>query len=158
MESRRTVFDPPADAVAVVVFTDGRFEIAGGAVAAAAYVVADPKLDRPGDAAVVRVDRREGRVAVGVRNRASGARVLTFEGVTGERTEAVESTDGAAVTIARDVAEGARAVTARLDDGRGRGDLWPENDGLSVGVLPSARERWYVSGRRGGGCAGVDGG
>jgi hypothetical protein len=149
LDSRETLFTPPPDAVAVVVFSDAQFGGPSGRTMPPVYVIADPKLDRPPDAAVTRIDQRDARAAaaaVTLRN-AGPPRRLTFGGVTSDSTQQIEpTTDAGDVTIARPIAPGAAAVTARLDNATAKGDLWPENDTLSLPVLPPrATQKWFVS-------------
>ncbi|HEY7120667.1 MAG TPA: vWA domain-containing protein [Tepidisphaeraceae bacterium] len=132
----RTVFAPPA-APAVVLFSDGRFELP--AFAPPTFVVADPELDQPADAAVARLEARGEDLAVTVAN-TGGPRRLALDGVS---PVAIEPSAGP-VTLTRKSKTGAAVATAQLD----KGDRWPENDSLSLPIAPPVlRQRWFVSSR-----------
>ena len=64
----RTVYSPPR-ADAIVLFSDARFERPRSA--APTYVVIDPNLEHPGDAAVTRLESRADAIAVAIRNAGS---------------------------------------------------------------------------------------
>jgi hypothetical protein len=126
----RTVFAPPP-AVAVLLFSDGRFELP--ASAAPTFVPLDPLLEQTTDSAIERLEARDGAVAVRVRNQAAEARELT---VAGQRQQVGHGT----VIVTRQ-AKPRETVAARV---RGQ-DLWPENDALSLRISPPlASERWWV--------------
>ena len=137
----RTVFAPPAGQT-VVLFSDAQFEIPQ--VAPPVYVVVDPQLESPGDAAVRRLEARGDDAVVTVHN-GGGPRELTLSG-TEEATRAAVPPGPMVVT--RKLAASPRAptvvvptVVARLN----AADAWPENDVLSLRPPPPpVAERWWV--------------
>jgi len=135
MGGEKTVFAPPA-AAAVLLFSDGRFELPE--VAAPVYAVADPELDQVKDAGVSGLRARGEEIEVKVQN-AGGARRLTIEGAA---TRPTMSIDEGTLTIARPMAPGAEVATAQFDPG----DAWPENDALSVSLAGAMRsQKWLVA-------------
>ena len=144
MPTRRTVFSPPAAAM-VLLFSDARFD--PPAVAPPTFVVVDGALEEPADAAVERMEVRGNELAVTVRN-AGGPRTLSLVGLSA--AEEIPIPAGGLV-VTRRVPEGmaTRTVTARLSGG----DLWTENDALSLVLPPPAQaEQWRV-----GAAAGAEG-
>ena len=139
--AKRTAFRPPA-AAAVILFSDGRFD--PRAVAPPTHVVIDPTLEEASDAAVERLEVRDGELAVTVRND-GGPRELTVAApADAAPMQATVSTGGAVLT--RRLPEAAQSVAARL----AAADAWPENDQLTLTVPPPADlERWWVGGRGG---------
>ncbi|MDB5320667.1 MAG: hypothetical protein JWN40_2298, partial [Phycisphaerales bacterium] len=138
LAGERTVFAPPA-AAAVVLFSDGRFELPG--IAPPVFVVADPELDRVDDAGVDRLEVRGGEVVAHVHNVGPAPRRVTLEGVATQPSVAIEG-GGGAIVITREVRKDARVATAQVNGG----DRWPENDGLSAPVAVGMRtQRWLVS-------------
>jgi hypothetical protein len=137
----KTVFAPPA-AVAVVLFSDGRFELPE--TGPPTFAVTDPELDRVRDAGVNELTTRGEEIAVKVHN-GGGARRLTLEGADFGRgaTRPAMSIDEGSLTLVRPIAPGAEVATAQFE----AGDLWPENDALSVSLAGAMRsQKWYVSG------------
>jgi hypothetical protein len=135
LAGERTVFAPPA-AVAVVLFSDGRFELP--AAGPPTFAVADPALDQVDDAAVNRLETRGKLLAVTVQN-GGGPRRLTLDGAA---TKPVVSIDAGAIMITRGIRADAGAAAAKLD----KGDRWPENDSLSLPLAaPMRTQRWFVS-------------
>ena len=131
----KTVFTPPA-AVAIVLFSDGRFD--PPAAAPPIFPVPDPALDQPDDAAVARLETRQNQLAVTIAH-AGAPRRLTLDAATTQPTAAIDS---GALVLTRPIKPGATIVTAQLN----KGDLWPENDSLSLALAPPMRtQRWYVS-------------
>lgn len=135
-----TRFEPPP-APAVVLFSDARFE--PPSAAPPTFVVADPNLDRPGDAAVTHLHQRGRDLAATIAN-GGDARSLALSGSTAT-TRSTLTIDGGSVTITRPLASDATGTsTARLN----AADRWPENDALTLPLLPPARtQRWLVSAR-----------
>ncbi len=130
LPGEHTEFKPPA-AGAVVLFSDGRFELPAGAPPT--YPVIDAMLDRPVDAAVVRMELRGSELAVATRN-SGGPREMRVGG------NKEEIPNGSSVTT-RPVGEKEGEIVARLS----AGDLWPENDTLTIASLPTwDSQRWWV--------------
>lgn len=139
--SKRTNFDPPT-ADAVVVFSDGRF--AAPAYSPPVYFVLDAGLEHPADAAVRKMEMRGGEIAVTVKSTGGENRVLTISG------DSEATTRSSATT--RPVAAGESVMVVPVDGARGRwraelsgGDLWPENDALTLDLPPPMlRQRWWI--------------
>jgi hypothetical protein len=133
--AERTVFQPPAAAAAVVLFSDARFELPQAGPPT--YVVIDPLLDAPADAAISSLEVRGGQAVVNVSN-SGNPRRLTVAGMA--NTPPATAPSGSYV-LTRKLDPRAATVSARLAPG----DAWPENDQL-VGRLPPAEhtERWWV--------------
>ncbi len=131
-----TVFTPPPEADAILLFSDGRFELP--ATGPPTYPVIDPALDSPGDASVVRLEMRNQQCVATIYNDGkarkavwSGAAPLDQGSVTGRQ-----------VRTAVPLAETETTVT--LDPG----DRWPENDSLSVRPAPPPQmEKWWIGER-----------
>lgn len=130
----KTVFAPPA-AVAVVLFSDGRFELP--AAGPPVFAVTDPALDQAQDASIARLQTRQNQLAVTIHH--SGApRRLTL----GSASTQPITIDSGAITLSRPIHADATTATAQLN----KGDLWPENDSLSLALAPPMRtQRWFVS-------------
>jgi hypothetical protein len=131
-----TRFAPPA-APAVLLFSDGRFELPP--TAPPTFVVADANLDQPGDAAVTRLEQRGRELATTVHNGGDRARTLALGS---SATRPAIPVEPGAVTITRPFeASAATAIGARLNPA----DRWPENDGLSLPLpVPPRSQRWLV--------------
>ena len=159
----RTRFDPPDDADAVVLLSDGRFPATPGQVAGpAVFAVVDPNLVAPGDAAVREIEFAGGRatvVAVGPGAGSPGAGSSGPGGSAGTepRRLVVRDASGADVTstdlppgVARIAVDGSgpsadRSLVARVS----AGDRWPENDALAADPpRPAVAPRWWVSADR----------
>lgn len=131
--SDQTVFTPPP-VDEIVLFSDGRFALP--ADSPPVYPVIDPLLQDPTDASITGMELIGNRIAITVANNGR-ARTLTLEGVSGPQTQIVEGNQ----TIIRTVARGASQIVARISPG----DLWPENDSMSIRILPpAASERWWA--------------
>jgi hypothetical protein len=126
----RTVFAPPSSADAVVLFSDGRFD--PPALLPPTFAVIDPSLERPGDAAVTRLEWSGDRVtATVVADRPATLRWTGADPPTAD-------VSGGGVAWATPTGD---EVTATV---RG-GDRWPENDALSIRrPPPPTAERWWV--------------
>ena len=128
---RTTWTAPPPGASAVLLFSDGRFD--PPATAQPVYVVIDPALEQPGDAAVTSLERRGEQLIVTTSNGGNGTRELSVDGRStpvqrGARTIAVPAGD-------------ASATVAQLSGG----DAWPENDALTLAPPPPAmNQRWWI--------------
>ena len=126
----RTVFLPPPSADAVLLFSDGRFDLP--AVAPPTFAVIDPSLEHPADAAVQRLTWSGDRVDATVA--ASGAATLRWTGA----IPATADVTGGGLVSARPMAG---QVTAAVSGG----DRWPENDRLTIRAPPPpTAERWWV--------------
>lgn len=136
LPATRTVFTaPPADAV--LLFSDGRF--APPPTVAPTHVVVDPALDAASDAAVLKLELRGDQVIATLRNNGL-ARSLRWSGATSNDNSPIT---GSIVRIAT-FNSGAAAVTASLSPG----DLWPENDSLSIHPPPSlSGQKWWIGER-----------
>jgi hypothetical protein len=122
---------PPLTGDAVVLFSDARFPLP--AAGPPTYIVADPALEDPNDAAISEFDIRNGQVSATVRNTGK-PRGLTVAGAS-----SVASPGEFVVT--QPLPAGATVVTAQLSVG----DPWPENDVLSASPLPPPSvERWWI--------------
>jgi hypothetical protein len=135
----RTVFAPPA-ARAVVLFSDGRFDLP--AAAPPTFVVADPALDLPGDAAVTRLEARGPDLA-------ATTTAPDAPPAPSARTVAIENQptplQPGRLTVTRPLRPGETVATAQISPG----DRWPENDVLSLPLAPPSRaQRWWVSAGR----------
>lgn len=131
----QTVFNPPAEAAAIVLFSDGRFE--APAAAPPTFVVVDPQLESPADAAVVTL-QSSGRNLIAAVSNSGQQRAVSFNGCSSIHS-AVAAPGRSEFALTPDAT--ATQVAARL----AVGDLWPENDQL-VAPAPVAerREKWWV--------------
>lgn len=131
----RTVLAPPEDAPVVLLFSDGQFEIP--AHAAPTYVVVDPGLEAPQDAAISDLGIHDGQAVAEISNHAQ-PRVLSFIGTQPNARDIAPVGDS---TFAHSVERGAASISAALAPG----DPWPENDQLSILPEPrNLREQWWV--------------
>jgi hypothetical protein len=165
MAADQTVFTP-ADADAILLFSDARFALP--AVSPPVYAVVDPALEEPGDAAVEDLRVRDRTVSATVKNGGAariasileqraprdaphpalspeyGSTTLTAgegEGKKGEVAATTEPVGEGTVVIERDVPQDVSAVSVQLSPG----DLWPENDSLETVVTPAmSSERWWI--------------
>jgi hypothetical protein len=134
MTGDKTIYAPPA-AIAVLLFSDGQFELS--AAAPPTFAVADPALDQPDDAAVSRLEMRQNQIAATI-TQTGAPRRLTIDSAA---TQPIIPIEGP-LAIARTIRPGATVATAQLN----KGDRWPENDALSIALTPPMRtQRWYVS-------------
>lgn len=130
--SARTVFAPP-DASAVILFSDGRFELPPSAPPT--YFVIDGGLIDPPDAAVAAARFEDGVADV----RISGRGAERTLGVTGASPLTVWPQSG---TWHRIKTPAATVMRADLSPG----DVWPENDALTfTPPPPPERPRWWIS-------------
>src|SRR4051794_18326518 len=134
MPSDQTNFAPPANADAIVLFSDGRFDLP--ASSPPVTVVVDPILAHPSDASIVNLEERGNELAAEVRN--SGApRTLNW---VNRKRQATTAPAGSTVVTTRLVTT-TETITARLSPG----DAWPENDVLAIRPSPPiASQRWWV--------------
>ena len=133
--AERTVFKPPAGAAAVVLFSDARFELPQAGPPT--YVVVDPLLDAPADAAISSLEVRGGQAIVNVSN-SGNPRRLTVAGTSGPPAATAPS---GSYVLTRKLDPQAANVSARLAPG----DAWPENDQLPARAPPAEHtERWWV--------------
>lgn len=137
----RTVFAPPDDAPVVLLFSDGQFELP--AHAPPTYVVVDPGLEEPKDAAVSHLEIHDGQAVAEISNRGQ-PRVLNFIATQRSATDVAPSGDS---TFAHPVEHDAAGISAALAPG----DPWPENDQLSILPAPrNLREQWWVGAQNAG--------
>lgn len=130
----RTVFSPPA-ASAVVLFSDARFQ--APLLLPPTFVVVDPALEAPTDAAIADIEIRPDEAAVFTRN-AGEKRLLSLSGVGGASTATAPN---GGIVITRPLVDAATQIVARLAPG----DAWPENDALpSFAPPPESAVRWWV--------------
>jgi Ca-activated chloride channel family protein len=135
MPAERTIYHPPAGASAVLLFSDGRFEIPTSG--SPTYIAPDPALDAPIDAAIASLEVRGLDVVVSVRNTGNPRRLI-FDGISGA---APATAPAGNFVLARSIDSHAAAVSARLAPG----DPWPENDQLTAFASPAGHsERWWV--------------
>lgn len=136
MPSERTVFSPPP-AGAIVLFSDGRFELPEAAPPT--YIVIDPGLEQAADGSIQRLEWRGRQLAATVHN-TGGRRDLTFEGTAGPSNFSIEDESR---IVTRPLMKNVAEASARL----GPGDPWPENDALTIEVSPPIHtQRWWVGG------------
>ncbi len=133
----QTLFDPPADAPAVVLFSDGRFDLP--AAAPPVFAVIDPALTNAADGAVRDLDANAGRIVADIAIDGA-ARTARFAGAAPDESRTIDS-PGARLSAALDL--DADRVGVRLDPG----DLWPENDAMAADVIPADARPWWVSDR-----------
>lgn len=131
MPAAQTHFAPPADADAVVLFSDARFAMPVGAPPT--YIVVDPSLEQAAehDSAVTDLRIEADQVVATVRGegRIEGGGDWTMRG----------GRKGVRRFVRPLAADG--RVTARVHSE----DAWPENDALSMIVpVPWASQRWWV--------------
>ncbi|WP_428939768.1 vWA domain-containing protein [Fontivita pretiosa] len=128
-----TQYEPSPDAAAIVLFSDGRFALPADP-GPPTYPVVDPNLESPSDAAVVRLEPRDGSdhpIAVTIRNTGPPRRLLSPGPTT--------ASTGTTIVSGQAFARG--RVAAQLAPG----DAWPENDRLSLYWPPPQRAlRWWI--------------
>lgn len=126
-----TVFTPPP-ADAILLFSDARFELPP--VAPRTFIVIDPALEQPLDAAVETLQIRERDLVARV-NVAGKPRELSLPGTT--TTQPIRIHPGSLII---DRALNAESASAQFT----LGDPWPENDGLWINVPPPTQsEKWW---------------
>jgi hypothetical protein len=129
---------PRIDADAIVLFSDCRFDLP--LQSPPVYVVADANLENVADASVDRLEIH-GRTLTAAISNTDRQRVAIFDGISGPTTAAVDT--GGAV-IPRPLTSGPASASVVLS----QGDLWPENDAMSIPISPPfASEAWWVSHR-----------
>ena len=141
LAGEKTIYTPPAGAAAVLLFSDGRFDLP--VVAPPTFAVADSNLDHVNDAAVHRLDVKGDQLLITASNHGD-ARRIRIEGAatTQPATTLDASGDGGSITLVRTLAKGAATASAQIN----QGDRWPENDALSIPIVaPAQRQQWFVS-------------
>ncbi len=134
LPSSHTVFSPLADASAVLLFSDGQFELPKAAPPT--FPAIDGGLLEAHDAAIVDATIRDGRADVTVTNHQAG-RTLTLDG-------------GAPMPLPAQGAVVQRLPIERNQAGVHRaalspGDDWPENDTIAFAPAePRQRPRWWI--------------
>ncbi|HEY1923167.1 MAG TPA: vWA domain-containing protein, partial [Tepidisphaeraceae bacterium] len=125
----------PADADMILLFSDGRFDLPKASPPV--YAVVDGNLENISDARVEQLEVRGGNLAATISDSGS-ERAATLEGATEPKTVAI---DPGRLVITRPISSGASVAAVKLN----AGDLWPENDSLSVRVAADpVTERWWV--------------
>jgi hypothetical protein len=134
MPGDETRFSPTA-ADAILLFSDGRFELPKASPPV--YAVVDENLERVSDAAVERLEIRDGSMAATVSDSGAG-RVASVVGTEGSKTVSIEP---GKLVVSRPIAKGVETAGVKLN----AGDLWPENDSLLVRVAADpASEKWWI--------------
>ena len=133
----QTIFTPPV-ADAILLFSDGQFDLP--AYGPPTYPVIDPALDHPQDAAVTELKPAGKQVLATVRNNGP-LRSLNWTNAS-RSLKYIQASDASATTrIESATPTNNTEVTAALSPG----DLWPENDSLSLSLSPPEKlERWWV--------------
>ena len=130
-----TVFSP-VSSDAIVLFSDARFALPSASPPV--YVVEDPALEEPDDAAVEDLQVR-GRTATATVRNSGPTRTVTI--AAGRSTASTQPIASGVVTVERELSAKASRVTADLNPA----DLWPENDRLETLISPPmASERWWI--------------
>jgi hypothetical protein len=136
LPAERTIYAPPSDARAVLLFSDGQFDVP--LTAPPTFAAIDPHLEQVDDARLLRLEVRDVALVASVaidgpprELQVSGAEGPIF--VDGPRV-ILQPLPPATPPLAAPVA-------ARFNPA----DAWPENDGLSIHPPPpEQRERWWV--------------
>ena len=129
MESDRTIFTPPADASAVVLFSDGQFELPP--LSSPVYAVVDPRLQSPADAAVMGMEQHGQEVWVRTTVQGEKRRLQV-----NNQTQTIAPPGQTILTAVSDDAP----MSARFE----KEDAWPENDAMELWPLQETRESWWV--------------
>lgn len=126
----RTTFSPPP-ADAIVLFSDARFELPQKCPPV--YVVMDDGLEAVKDASVRKLELRGQSLAATIAN--TGApRQAAFP-------DSTATVGKGTFVVTRPAPQDAPLPTVRLNPA----DLWPENDSMSVNILPpAASEKWWI--------------
>lgn len=134
--AEQTVFESPADADAVLLFSDGRFKAA--AISAPIYAVIDAKLEQPKDASITRLaPGDERRLVISTLNNSTD-RKLTVDGSSSVNVALPAGSQSVSVPVGT---SDSRTITATLSPG----DPWPENDSLSLPMPRAERApRWWI--------------
>ncbi len=133
MPADHTVLSPPP-VDAVLLFSDGRFD--SPPVTPAIDVVIDPALSSPVDARVTDLEQRADELVASVDNTGE-PRVLNWLDTQRHSTTAPT---GSTILSMRGLTT-TETIAARLSPG----DLWPENDALSIRPSPPmASQRWWI--------------
>jgi hypothetical protein len=128
----QTAFTPPSTD-AVVLFSDGQFSLP--TTAPPTYPVIDPALDHPVDTAVSQLDIN-GQMVIATVTSSGPARSLHW---TGAKPITTGPNSGLFTQYAQPTGDG--EITAELS----AGDLWPENDMLSIHLPPTPQaQRWWI--------------
>jgi hypothetical protein len=126
---------PNIDADAILLFSDGRFPQPKWAPPT--YIVADINLENVADAAVENLEIRDHTLTATIHS-TDRQRAAIFDGVKGSTLASVPSGH---VEISRPLAEQTSIASVQLEPG----DLWPENDSMSIrNSSLFASERWWV--------------
>lgn len=132
--SDRTIFAAPS-ADAIVLFSDGRFELPTSAPPT--FAVIDPNLESAPDARVDWLEIRGPSLAVAVANSGSARELSTIE------VAAPILVESGSQVITRDIVSRDETICASLNPA----DPWPENDSLTINPAPPEQlQRWWVGG------------
>ncbi len=120
---------------AILLFSDGRFELPKASPPV--YAVVDANLESVSDASVERLEVRGEKLTATISDSGS-RRVASIEGTNGSKTIPI---DPGKLIITRPITNGADMAAVKLN----AGDLWPENDSLSLRVTADpASEKWWI--------------
>jgi hypothetical protein len=124
----RTIFDPP-HADAIVLFSDAQFDLPK--IAPPTYIVIDPNLENPPDAAVTRLESRGRTVTAALRNLGPPRQFELQHPTT--------------------IPTGSQLVTTELEEKQTVAsahftstDPWPENDRLDIILAPEKFQQWWA--------------
>jgi hypothetical protein len=132
----QTTYKPPADAEAVLLFSDGQFAVPPSAPPT--FIVVDPALEHPEDAAIVQLESL-GDDAIAVHTRSAGptTRQVAVSGSASPTTLPA----GATVQTVHVDSSSAEVISAKISPG----DAWPENDAMSIRMpAPAEAQRWWI--------------
>ena len=131
LPAERTIFAPPPDAPAILLFTDAQFEPPTSAPPV--YIAADPLLENPADASIDRLEIRGDTLASTVNNSTSSALPLS--------SPTTRPIAPGRFVVTSPLPQTTGPLTARIDST----DPWPENNRLSIlPAPPMASERWWL--------------
>ncbi len=133
----QTHLPEPADASAIVLFSDGHFE--PPPVLPPVFAVLDPQLQNVDDARVVQLTWQGDRAAAQVG--LSQPRTLTWTNILGPAVKQLQSGQHLLVVSPDD---SAAPISARLAGG----DFWPENDHLTLAPQPQSHTAYWWIGAR----------
>jgi hypothetical protein len=138
----RSGFAPPASVSAVLLFSDGQFELPD--LSPRTYAVIDPALEATADASVTRLEVRgadDAEIAVTTRSH-SPERGLTVDGTRPRPTTVALASGDRVIMLPRD------PEVSRITASISQGDRWPENDALTLIPLPpEVAPRWWIGAR-----------
>ena len=143
MASDRTIFSPPA-ADAILLFSDARFELPEKSPPV--DVAVDAGLENVGDAAVTRLEHFGNEISATISN-TGPSRKVRYPGETGTAeimNVPFSPIEKGTFIISRSVPRGDLDARVELNPG----DLWPENDSLSIPISSPWRSgKWWIGAR-----------